>query len=59
MAELERALDLSGGDPEIHAHLGDVLVALGRTAEAKVQYEKGLQLDPTSDALNRKLESLR
>ena len=58
-AELERALVLSGGDPEIHAHLGDVLLALGRPDDAKAQYQKGLRLDPTSDSLTRKLESLR
>ena len=58
-AGMGQAIEISGGDPEIHAHLGDVYLAMGRPEDAKRQYQKGLQLDPTSDALTRKLAELR
>jgi len=57
--ELEKALEISGGHPEIHGHLGDVYRALGRTSDAKSQYEKGLQMDPTSADLTRRLKEIR
>ena len=57
--ELEQALALSGGHPEIHSHLGDVYRAMGRATDAKLQYEKGLKLDPTSSELTHRLREVR
>lgn len=61
-AELLRAETLSGGDPVISEHLGDVYHALGRPSEALVRYEdavrRGRRPGEQPD-LETKLEALR
>jgi len=60
--ELERAAKLTGGDPVISEHLGDVHLALGQKKVALDHYEEALRLEPRSaeqPELQRKLEQLR
>ncbi len=57
--ELERALDLSGEDPVILEHLGDVQTARQDRPEALRRYGRALELDPDNAALKRKLEASR
>ena len=45
-SELLRAAELSGGDPVISEHLGDVYRALGRRQEALNRYEEALRQGP-------------
>lgn len=61
-AELERAAKLTGGDPVISEHLGDVHLALGQKKLALDHYEEAMRLDPRpaeQPELERKLEQLR
>jgi tetratricopeptide (TPR) repeat protein len=60
--ELERAAKLTGGDPVISEHLGDVHLALGEKKRALAHYEEAMRLDPRAaeqPELERKLEQLR
>jgi len=60
--ELERAAKLTGGDPVISEHLGDVHLALGEKRRALERYEEALRLEPRDDEqpeLQQKLEQLR
>jgi tetratricopeptide (TPR) repeat protein len=56
--ELERAVLLTGGDPVVHEHLGDVYKDLRLKDLAKEQYRLSLQGDDTS-RVRTKLEGLR
>ena len=61
-AELERAAKLTGGDPVISEHLGDVHLALGQKKVALDHYEEAMRLEPRAAEqpdLQRKLEQLR
>jgi tetratricopeptide (TPR) repeat protein len=60
--ELERAAKLTGGDPVISEHLGDVHLALGQKKLALDRYEEALRLEPRpteQPELQQKLEKLR
>jgi tetratricopeptide (TPR) repeat protein len=60
--ELERAAELTGGDPVISEHLGDVYLALGDKERALDYYEEAVGLDPRPDEqpdLHQKLRRLR
>ena len=60
-AKLEEAHKLSGGDPVISEHLGDVYAALGKKKLALEKYELALAQSPRPEqaALSGKLERLR
>ncbi|RXR04416.1 tetratricopeptide repeat protein [Pseudoxanthomonas composti] len=55
LAQLRRAFTLMK-DPEIAAHLGQVLWEQGRREEARRYFEEARKLDPDSRALQRALE---
>jgi len=55
--ELRRAWGL-GKDPEIAAHLGEVLWVLGRHDEARHYFEESRRLDPANRSLLRAVEKL-
>jgi len=60
--QLERAAKLTGGDPVISEHLGDVHLALGERAAALANYEEAARLAPRpaeQPELEGKLERLR
>lgn len=57
---LERAVLLMSKDPTVNDHLGDVYWRLGRTREAKFQWERALTLKPEPEdetAIRKKLEN--
>lgn len=56
---LERAVQLSGGDPVIHEHLGDVYKDMKLNDLARDQYRKSLSFDQTNQRVRTKLSSLR
>ena len=61
-SELLRAAELSGGDPVISEHLGDVYRALGRHADALGRYEEAMRQGPRpgeQPELANKLDELR
>lgn len=51
--ELERAVRLTGGDPVIHEHLGDVYVAMDRPDLAREQYRRSLAEDDNARVRNK------
>jgi tetratricopeptide (TPR) repeat protein len=60
--ELERAAELTGGDPVISEHLGDAYLLLDDKRRALESYEEALDLEPRLDEqpdLRDKTESLR
>ena len=60
--ELEKAAELTGGDPVISEHLGDAHLALGEKKRALEYYEEAARLDPRAEEqpeLERKLGRLR
>jgi tetratricopeptide (TPR) repeat protein len=62
MDQLERADQLTGGDPVISEHLGDVHLALGQKKQALAAYEEAVRLEPRPSEqpeLAEKLERLR
>ena len=62
LATLTRAAELSGGDPVISEHLGDVSLLAGRKREALAFYEQAFALEPRpaeQPDLLEKLEALR
>jgi predicted negative regulator of RcsB-dependent stress response len=59
---LSHAAELTGGDPVISEHLGDVYLLLDDKSEALRLYEEAMVLKPRRDEqpdLLRKLEDLR
>lgn len=56
--QLENALRLSGGDPVIHEHLGDVYRALRMPDRAREQYRASLEADSRNARVRNKLEQL-
>lgn len=62
LRELERAHELTGGDPVISEHLGDVLRSLDQKRRALEHYEEAVSLEPREGEqpeLEGKLEALR
>ncbi|HVN37697.1 MAG TPA: tetratricopeptide repeat protein [Myxococcota bacterium] len=62
LAELERADELTGGDPVISEHLGDTYLLRGERKRALEMFEESVQQGPRDDEqphLHEKLESLR
>jgi tetratricopeptide (TPR) repeat protein len=57
--ELERALDLTGGDSEVREHLGDVYRDLRLPDRAREQYRRVLEDDQDNRRVRQKLEALR
>lgn len=59
-ARLERAVELTDGDPVVHEHLGDVFRVLGQLDRAREQYRLGLEAEgENEDRLREKLRSVR
>ncbi len=56
---LERALMLTGGDPVIHEHLGDVFAALRQAERAREQYQLSLAGDARNARVRDKLRGSR
>jgi Flp pilus assembly protein TadD len=56
--QLERAVVLTGGDPVVHEHLGDVYKELQLKDLARQQYRMSLDLEKT-DRVRDKLQGLR
>jgi tetratricopeptide (TPR) repeat protein len=62
LRELERAHDLTGGDPVISEHLGDVYRSLDQKQRALEHYEEALALEPRENEqpqLQEKRDALR
>jgi tetratricopeptide (TPR) repeat protein len=60
LKELKRAVvKTKEPDPVIYEHLGDALVKNGQDDAAIAAWEKALQLDPTSDAVKKKVDDLK
>ncbi len=57
--QLERALALTGGDPVIHEHLGDVYTALSLAERAREQYQLSLAADSGNARVRAKLQGAR
>ena len=55
--ELERAASLLE-DPVIYDHLGDAYFKLGDTAQAKLNWQKSLQLDAKQEKIKEKLDAI-
>ena len=53
VAELERAVNLTGNDPTITEHLGDAYRKLGKVREARHQYEDALVKAQDTDQVQR------
>lgn len=51
---LEKASELQS-DPVIYDHLGDAYKAIGKTEDARIWWQKALELEPTNDAIREKL----
>jgi Flp pilus assembly protein TadD len=61
-SQLMRADELTGGDPVVAEHLGDVHVLMNEKQRAIEYYEKAIELEPRLDEqpdLFEKLERLR
>ena len=58
-SQLERAIVVSGGDPVIHEHLGDVYKDMQLKDLARDQYRKSLSFDRGNERVRAKLSSLR
>jgi tetratricopeptide (TPR) repeat protein len=62
LRELERATELTGGDPVISEHLGDVYLLMEESERALEMYEEALRLEPRSveqPDLQEKVDRLR
>jgi tetratricopeptide (TPR) repeat protein len=57
--ELERAVELTGGDPIVREHLGDVYRDLHLTDRARDQYRQSLARDGENQRVKTKLQQLR
>jgi len=57
LTELLRAADtLKPEDPVVFEHVGDTFLALGKSGEAQVYWQKALKLDPNNQKLANKVE---
>lgn len=57
LKDIQRAWKLMPGDPTVADHLGDVLQALNREAEAVEFWKKSLEADPYNQAVREKLKT--
>lgn len=57
--QLESAVRMTGGDPVVHEHLGDVYRDLRLYERARAQYRACLQADSRNQRVRNKLEKLR
>ncbi len=55
--QIENALFFMPGDPTIAEHLGDILEALGKNAEAKQWWIFSFSVDPSNEAVAEKLRN--
>ena len=55
LAEIEKAQELMGADPEILEHLGDIHSALNNKEEALACWSESYALDPKNEAVAKKL----
>ncbi len=55
--DIQRAWNLMPGDPTVADHLGDVLHALNREAEAIRYWKKSLEADPHNPTVREKIKS--
>ncbi len=55
LAPLQKAAELSQGDPLLHNSLGNALTKLGRLSEAEACYWRALTLDPNSSEARHNL----
>jgi 4-amino-4-deoxy-L-arabinose transferase-like glycosyltransferase len=58
-AAVERALELNGRAPAAHEIYGDILSSQGQHAQARLQWEKALKLNPNNRMLRSKVASRR
>ncbi len=56
---LERAVELTGGDPTVREHLGDLYRDLHLPNLAREQYQRGLAADGSNTRIKAKLRDLR
>jgi tetratricopeptide (TPR) repeat protein len=54
--QIKRALEVTGDDPIIHEHLGDIYNASGETQKAIEAWEQALELDQDNEKLREKLQ---
>jgi len=55
---LEDAIRIDGSSALMHAHLGDINVALGEFIAARTAYERALELEPRNVQVREKIERL-
>jgi tetratricopeptide (TPR) repeat protein len=55
---LEDAIRIDDSSALMHAHLGDINVALGEYAAARFAYERALELEPRNAQVREKIERL-
>ena len=59
LKQLQRAYELGKKDPEIAAHLGEVLWSLGRRQEAQAVWKEAVSRAPGNDVLVKTIERLK
>ena len=62
LEELQKADELTGGDPVVSEHIGDTYLLMGDKPRALERYEEAMRLEPRLDEqpeLHQKLENLR
>jgi tetratricopeptide (TPR) repeat protein len=59
LKQLQRAYELGNKDPEIAAHLGEVLWSLGRRQEAQAVWKEAVSRAPGNDVLVKTIERLK
>ena len=59
LAVLETLADATPDDPEVHANVGVVLHALGRSEEALERFDRALELDPESESARANRDLVR
>jgi Tfp pilus assembly protein PilF len=57
--QLERAVDLTGGDPTVREHLGDAYRKLRQPDRAREQYRLAAERDSTNTRLRDKRDAVR
>src|SRR5207302_9391556 len=57
--ELQRAVEKAKEDPVIFDHLGDALMQNDPAEDAITAWQKSLSLDPTAEAVRKKIEAER
>ncbi len=54
--KIRKALEIIGDDATIYDHLGQIYYREGMYEEAKIQWEKALQIDPTNEKIKKRLK---